>query len=87
MLDDLMLTAFGFEPAPAWLPPLEHAALRARAAAVRRMPPRQESVLTRLGTNRTYPGYPEGYRPSDIGAPPPPADLDPRWLAPRRAER
>jgi hypothetical protein len=22
----------------------------------------------------------EGYRPSDLGAPPPPADLDPSWL-------
>jgi uncharacterized protein (DUF2236 family) len=84
MLDDRMLTAFGFEAAPRWLPPLEAAALRARSRVVRLLPPRTESVMTKIGTNRTYPGYPEGYRPSDLGAPPPPADIDPAWLSPRR---
>jgi uncharacterized protein (DUF2236 family) len=87
LLDERMLEAFGFAPAPRWLPPVEHAALRARSALVRRRPPRTESALVAMGENRTYPGYPEGFRPSDLGAPPPPADLDPRWLAPRRADR
>jgi hypothetical protein len=86
-LDEPMLTAFGFAPAPSWLPPVERAALRARAAVVRRLPPRRVSVLAQPASdNRTYPGYPEGYRPGDLGAPPPPADLDPAWLNPRRAE-
>jgi hypothetical protein len=87
LLDDLMLEAFGFAPAPRWLPPVERTALRARARVVRLLPPRRESALAAIGTNRTYPGYPEGYRPSDLGAPEPPADLDPRWLAPRRTPR
>jgi len=86
LLDEQMLTAFGFAPAPSWLPPVERAALRARAGVVRLLPPRRTSVLAGASSNRTYPGYPEGYRPSDLGAPPPPADLDPRWLDRRRAE-
>lgn len=85
LLDEPMLTAFGFAPAPPWLPPVERAALRARAAAVRLLPPRRAPVLAGAGSNRTYPGYPEGYRPSDLGAPPPPADIDPAWLNRRRA--
>jgi hypothetical protein len=84
LLDDAMLTAFGFDPAPRWLPPVERAGLRARAAVVRRMPPRRGSALTAMSTNRTYPGYPAGYRPSDLGPPPPPPDLDARWLSGRR---
>ena len=50
-------------------------ALKARAAAVRLLPPRRTSVLGISRRNRTYPGYPTGYRPSDLGAPPPPADF------------
>jgi len=84
LLDEPMLTAFGFAPAPRWVPPLAHAGLRARAAVVRRLPPRRTSGLAGLATNRTYPGYPAGYRPSDLGAPPPPDTLDERWRAPRR---
>jgi len=60
--------------------------LRGRAAVVRRLPPRRTSKLVASGENRTYPGYPNGYTPSDLGAGPPPADLDPRFLArPRSA--
>jgi len=87
LLDEPMLTAFGFAPAPRWVPPLAHAALRARAAVVRLLPPRRTSGLAGLATNRTYPGYPAGYRPSDLGAPPPPADLPDHWLSrPRRRD-
>jgi len=69
LLDEPMLTAFGFPPAPRWLTKLEHAGLRARAAVVRRLPPRRVSRLGQDKRNRTYPGYPNGYRPSDLGAP------------------
>lgn len=75
MLDDRMLRAFGFEPAPRWVGTVASAGLRARAFALRFFPPRRESVLARPGRNRTYPGYPAGYRPADLGAPPPPDDL------------
>jgi mpaB/rubber oxygenase-like protein len=85
LLDEPMLAAFGFDPAPRWLPPLERGALRMRARVVRLLPPRTESVMTKLGANRTYPGYPSGYRPADLGAPPPPADIDPGRLSRRRA--
>lgn len=80
LLDGPMLTAFGFRSAPSWLSAAERAALRARSSVVRLLPPRQHSRLSKVG-NRTYPGYPEGYRPADLGAGPPPADLDPVWLA------
>jgi hypothetical protein len=75
MLDEPMLRAFGFDPAPAWLGAVSAAALKARAAAVRLLPPRRESVLGVSRRNRTYPGYPAGYRPADLGASDPPADF------------
>ncbi|MEV0899714.1 oxygenase MpaB family protein [Actinoplanes sp. NPDC049802] len=87
MLDDRMLRAFGFEPAPPWVGALAGAGLRARAAALRFFPPRRESVLARPGSNRTYPGYPDGYRPSDLGAPPPPDDLPAELRRPSRQDQ
>ncbi|MEU4236188.1 oxygenase MpaB family protein [Actinoplanes sp. NPDC026619] len=75
MLDEPMLRAFGFPPAPTWVGAMASASLRARAAAVRLLPPRRTSVLGVAKHSRTYPGYPEGYRPSDLGAPEPPPDL------------
>jgi hypothetical protein len=81
LLDRSMLTAFGFSPASPALTRAEVAGLRARAAVVRRLPPRR--TMVDQGGNRTYPGYPNGLRPGDLGAPPPPVDLDPRWLAAR----
>lgn len=68
MLDERMLSAFGFPRQPAWLTALARRALRLRAHAVRLLPPRREPSLTSR-RNRTYPNYPTGYRPSDIGAP------------------
>jgi hypothetical protein len=79
LLDPAMLAAFGFPPAPRWVSRAERHALRARAAVVRHLPPRRTSKLARDPRNRTYPGYPSGYRPQDLGAPPPPADLADRW--------
>lgn len=67
MLDPLMVRAFGFTAPPSWAGALVRLALRARAFVVRRMPVRRELKLTRA-RNRTYPGYPDGYRPSDLGA-------------------
>ncbi|MFC6090574.1 oxygenase MpaB family protein [Saccharothrix lopnurensis] len=68
MLDDRMLSAFGFPRQPPWLAASARQALRLRAHAVRLLPPRREPSLTSR-PNRTYPNYPTGYRPSDIGAP------------------
>ena len=73
-----MRTAFGFPAAPAWLTWLEPRALRARSAVVRLLPPRRVSRLANDAGNRTYPGYPEGYQPADLGAPEP-EDLAPQW--------
>ncbi|MGC4896248.1 oxygenase MpaB family protein [Micromonospora sp. DT31] len=76
-----MRAAFGLPAAPRWLSTALTGGLRARAAAVRLMPPRTTSRLTRDPGNRSYPGYPVGYEPTDLGAPPPPPDLDPTWPA------
>ena len=75
MLDEPMLRAFGFAPAPAWVSKMASAGLRDRAAAVRLLPPRRRSRLGVSKHNRTYPGYPTGYSPSDLGAPDPGPDL------------
>ncbi|SHN43376.1 oxygenase MpaB family protein [Cryptosporangium aurantiacum] len=81
LLDEPMLTAFGFRPAPSWVVTTAGRALRGRSAVVRLLPPRRKSMLGQTGKNLTYPGYPQGYRPSDLGAGPPPADIDPAYLA------
>ncbi|WP_424187417.1 oxygenase MpaB family protein [Actinokineospora sp. G85] len=81
LLTDRMLTAFGFPTPPRWLRRLEPAALRARGRLVRLLPPREVSRLANDAGNRTYPGYPDGYHPSDLGAPEPHPALDPHWKA------
>lgn len=67
-LDARMLAAFAFPAPPPWIGALAAAGLRARAAVVRHLPPRRWSRLARDPRNRSYPGYPDGYRPSDLGA-------------------
>ncbi|MET9231281.1 oxygenase MpaB family protein [Lentzea sp. NPDC003310] len=67
MLDAAMVRAFGFTPPPPWVGALGRRALRMRAFVVRHMPVRKALKLTNT-RNRTYPGYPRGYRPSDLGA-------------------
>ncbi|WP_240945266.1 oxygenase MpaB family protein [Rhodococcus sp. HNM0569] len=78
LLDDRMLTAFGFEPAPEAVRRAATRGLRLRSAAVRLLPPRRVSNAARDPHNRTYPGYPGSYRPSDLGSDSPP----PSWGAP-----
>jgi len=69
MLDEPMLTAFGFPAQPPWLVSAARLVLRVRANTVRLLPPRKTPRLTNDPKNRTYPGYPTGYRPADLGAP------------------
>jgi hypothetical protein len=81
LLDQPMLDAFGFKPAPKWLAAASSAGLMARGLGIRLLlPVRKVSKLGVQPRNRTYPGYPEGYAPSDLGAPPPSPELDKRWL-------
>ncbi|MUL42595.1 DUF2236 domain-containing protein [Streptomonospora sp. PA3] len=79
LLDEPMLEAFGFRPAPRWLRRMVDAALRLRARAVAQLPPRRVSRLAADKRNRTYPGWPGGYAVEQLGAPEP-TGLDPRWL-------
>lgn len=70
LVDDDMTRAFGFPRQPAALRRAGHAALRARSKVVRWLPVRREEYGTTGTENRTYPGYPVGYRPADLGAHP-----------------
>ncbi|MDP9796605.1 hypothetical protein J2S43_005117 [Catenuloplanes nepalensis] len=83
MMPPAMLDAFGMRPAPALVGVMARAGLRARAFALRFFPARAESALARMPHNRTYPGYPSGYHPDDLGAPPPPADIPAHCLRAR----
>ncbi|MBT1193427.1 hypothetical protein SAMN05444374_12114 [Rhodococcoides kroppenstedtii] len=67
MIDDDMRRAFGFPAAAPGARRVAEAGLRARARAVRHLPPRRTSRIARDPRNRTYPGYPVGYHPSDLG--------------------
>jgi hypothetical protein len=67
MLDEPMLRAFGFRPAPRWVGAIGELGLRTRAWALRFFPPRREPVLGVSPRNRTYPGYPGDYQPADLG--------------------
>ena len=80
MLDPPMLAAFGFAPAPRWVTAAGEFGLKARARFVRWMPARRRSKLGVAPRNRTYPGYPTGYELSAMGAPPPPPDIEARFL-------
>ncbi|MDJ0409483.1 oxygenase MpaB family protein [Rhodococcoides fascians] len=67
LLDDRMANAFGF---PAGSPTLERAAVRAlrtKARVERFLPSRKHSRTTADAGNKTYPGYPVGYSPKDLG--------------------
>ncbi|BCJ45934.1 peptidase [Actinoplanes ianthinogenes] len=83
MLDEPMLRAFGFSPAPRWVGALGDLGLRARALALRFFPPRRTSILGVSPRNRTYPGYPADYHPTDLGAEAPAPDFPAEHL--RRA--
>ncbi|WP_010539553.1 oxygenase MpaB family protein [Dietzia alimentaria] len=68
LVDDDMTRAFGFP----WQPPARRkaafGALRARSKLVRWLPVRRRELGARAIENQTYPGYPTGYRPADLGA-------------------
>ncbi|MDI9933333.1 oxygenase MpaB family protein [Rhodococcus sp. IEGM 1354] len=67
LLDARMANAFGF---PAGSPTLERAAVRAlrtKARVERFLPTRKHSRTTADAGNKTYPGYPVGYSPRDLG--------------------
>jgi hypothetical protein len=66
MLDDAMLTAFGFPHADPVTRALLHAALRARGRVVRRLPPRRAPHFFTDDRNRTYP---RGYEIAALGPP------------------
>jgi hypothetical protein len=80
LLDPRMLSAFGFQAAPPGVGAAVRSALHARSAVVRLLPPRRTNRLSRQPRNRTYRGYPDGYQPADLGAPPPPSTINPRFL-------
>ena len=67
MLDDAMLAAFGFAPAPPAVRSFITAALRARARLLRLFPARtRKSFFTGTPTR----SWPKGYRISQLGPPP-----------------
>lgn len=71
LLDPAVLAAFGLAPPPRWVAETVQAGLRARAVIVRTLlPPRRNSRLAVDPGNRTYRGYPTGFRPADLGARP-----------------
>lgn len=67
LLDERMRRAFGFPAGSPRVRATAEGALRLRSAVVRRLPKRRVSLSAGTATNRTYPGYPVGYRPSDLG--------------------
>lgn len=68
LVDDDMTRAFGFSTPSPLLRKVAFEAIRARSALVRWLPARREALGTKGTENRTYPGYPTGYRPADLGA-------------------
>ncbi|MDI6627992.1 MAG: oxygenase MpaB family protein [Rhodococcus sp. (in: high G+C Gram-positive bacteria)] len=68
LLDDRMAAAFGFPSGSATIERAAVRALRARASVERFLPKRTQSRATADASNKTYPGYPVGYRPRDLGA-------------------
>lgn len=79
LLDERMLTAFGFDAPPRWVGVATRTALRARAVAEKPLPRRRKSKLL-AGTTRSYPG---GHTIDTMGPGEPPAGIDPALL--RRA--
>jgi hypothetical protein len=86
--DDELLHGLGLKVPPWWQRRAAAGVLRARGAVVRRLPPRRSAAFDD-GTVRfrTYPGYPDGYDLDAIGAPDPPADIDPSRLSGRAGRR
>jgi hypothetical protein len=64
MLDENMLKAFGFPKPPGYVRTLLNAGMRARAAVLRRLPPRR---TTAFFVDRPTHTYPNGYKITDLG--------------------
>ncbi|MFB6894593.1 oxygenase MpaB family protein [Kitasatospora sp. NPDC056327] len=68
LLDDPLREAFGYPAPPAAVRRAVRAGMRLRGRFVRLLPPRRRPHLGRDGWQvRSYPGYPYGYRISDLG--------------------
>ncbi|MFF8774236.1 oxygenase MpaB family protein [Kitasatospora sp. NPDC015120] len=68
LLDDPLREAFGYPAPPAAVRSAVRAGMRLRGRFVRLLPPRRRPHLARDGRQvRSYPGYPHGYRISDLG--------------------
>jgi hypothetical protein len=68
LLDDSLLRAFRYDPPRPSVRTLVRGALRARARAVRLMPPRRKPHYARQNPEiKGYPGYPKGYSLADLG--------------------
>jgi hypothetical protein len=68
LLDDSLLRAFRYDPPRPGVRTLVQGALRARARAVRLMPPRRKPHYARQNPEiKGYPGYPKGYSLADLG--------------------
>ncbi len=80
MMDDTLLTAFGFPRPPALLRRLVEGALKGKARIVRRLPGRRRP---RMRTEMKHRTYPEGYRIEELG-PQEPAHSSP-YLRSRRS--
>lgn len=68
LMDDPLITAFGFPAPSAGVRRLVNSALRARAFGLRYLPQRKQP---RLRTAKARVSYPTGYRIEEIGPPPP----------------
>lgn len=67
MLDDAMLTSFGFEPAPKFVTALLEGALALRGRMLRVFPARSRKRFFTSVPNRSWPN---GYRVDELGPPP-----------------
>src|SRR5262245_60373952 len=80
--DDELLAGLGLPAPPRWQRAAARRVLRTRGAAVRRMRPRAVAAFDDGSVRfRGYPGYPDGYDLSEIGAPDPPSWIDQARLA------
>ncbi|MDJ0395385.1 oxygenase MpaB family protein [Rhodococcus sp. G-MC3] len=68
LMDSRMAGAFGFPAGSPTLRRVAVASLRLKARGERYMPIRRRSRTTDDARNKTYPGYPGTYRPTDLGA-------------------
>jgi len=80
--DDELLAGLGLPSPPRWQRAAAGGVLRTRAAVLRRMRPREVAAFDDGSVRfRGYPGYPDGYELSEIGAPDPPPGIAPGRLA------